>query len=272
MNRPIETSLAKGVLTVTFNRPEVRNAMSRAMATSLGETLVAAEKNDEVRAIVLRGRGGHFCAGGDIKDMAAARTQTFRPEDGEVDPIVALSETFGRMVESFARTPKPVVAVLQGAVMGGGFGISCVADVALAHRDARFRLSETSLGLIPAQIAPFLVERLGYSEAKRLAVTGARLDAREAQRVGLVHGVFDDDEALEAGLARTLDDILRCAPRATAETKRLLFRCRDEPPAGLVGYAAERFAAAARGDEGQEGMMAFVGKRTPAWAPGDGEA
>lgn len=264
----IETERAGGVLTLTFNRPEVRNAMSRAMATGLSETLREAETDDEVRAVVLRGKGGHFCAGGDIKDMAAARST--EAEEGELDPIVALSMDFGRMVEAFARFPKPVVVVLEGAVMGGGFGISCVADVALAHRSAKFRLSETSLGLIPAQIAPFLVERLGYSEAKRLAVTGARLDAAGALKAGLVHAVFDDDDALATGLKATLADILRCAPSATMETKRLLFRTRFEPPDALVGYAAERFAAAARGTEGQEGMMAFIQKRPAAWVPEEG--
>lgn len=264
----IETERAGGVLTLTFNRPEVRNAMSRAMATGLSKTLREAETDDEVRAVVLRGKGGHFCAGGDIKDMAAARST--EAEEGELDPIVALSMDFGRMVEAFARFPKPVVVVLEGAVMGGGFGISCVADVALAHRSAKFRLSETSLGLIPAQIAPFLVERLGYSEAKRLAVTGARLDAAGALKAGLVHAVFDDDDALATGLKATLADILRCAPSATMETKRLLFRTRFEPPDALVGYAAERFAAAARGTEGQEGMMAFIQKRPAAWVPEEG--
>ena len=265
----IETERTGGVLTITFNRPEVRNAMSRAMATSLRNTVSEAESDDDVRAVVLRGKGGHFCAGGDIKDMAAARGS--EAKEGEDDPIVALSQDFGRMVESFARFPKPVIVVLEGAVMGGGFGISCVADVALAHQSAKFRLSETSLGLIPAQIAPFLVERLGYSEAKRLAVTGARLDAAGALKAGLAHAVYEDDDALAAGLNATLADVLRCAPRATMETKRLLFRTRFEPPDAMVGYAAERFAAAARSAEGQEGMMAFIQKRPAAWVPEEGK-
>jgi len=261
----IETQRTAGVLTITFNRPEVRNAMSRAMASSLRETLTEATRDDDVRAVVLRGKGGHFCAGGDIKDMATARSAAV--VEGGDDPIVELSKDFGHMVEAFARFPKPVIVVLEGAVMGGGFGISCVADVALAHASAKFRLSETSLGLVPAQIAPFLVERLGYGEAKRLAVTGARLDAAAALRVGLVHAVFDDDDALAEGLRTILADVLRCAPRATMATKELLFRTRFEAPEALVDDAAESFARAARSDEGQEGMMAFIQKRPAAWAP-----
>ncbi|MEZ4442196.1 MAG: enoyl-CoA hydratase/isomerase family protein [Polyangiaceae bacterium] len=261
----LETTLEGGVLSVFLNRPAQRNAMSLTMVAELSETLKRAEGDPAVRVLVLRGRGGHFCAGGDIKDMAGARGG--EPGDG-VDPLVALSAAFGRVTEAFARCDKPVVAVLQGAVMGGGFGLSCVADVALADETARFGLPETSLGLLPAQIAPFLVERLGYAQAKRLAVTGARLDAKAAFAIGLVHEVVADEAALDAALDRTLEQILRCAPEATSATKRLLFRTRFERPEQLVDDAAVLFAKAARSEEGMEGMMAFVQKRAARWARG----
>ena len=250
-----------GVAHVTLNRPEARNAMSLAMVAELEAALAEAER-DGTRVVVLRGAGGHFCAGADLRDMAAARQ---REAAGEVDAIAEANARFGRLCAAFARTGLATVAVLEGAVMGGGLGLACVVDVALAGRGARFRLPETSLGVVPAQIAPFLVERLGPSQARRLAVTGGELDAEAALAVGLVHEVHDD-AAFDAALAATLAKILRCAPGAVAETKALMARARHEPAAALVDEAARVFARAARGPEGLEGMAAFLQKRAPGWA------
>ena len=150
--------------------------------------------------------------------------------------------------------------------MGGGFGLACVADVALAGESAVFRLPETSLGVVPAQIGPFLVERLGYAEAKRLAVTGGRLNAAEALALRLVHGVFAAD-ALDAAVARVLTDIQQCAPGAVAATKALIAKARFQPPAALVREAAAVFSAAALGPEGIEGTTAFLQKRKARWVP-----
>jgi isohexenylglutaconyl-CoA hydratase len=150
--------------------------------------------------------------------------------------------------------------------MGGGFGLACVADVAIAGETALFRLPETSIGVVPAQIAPFLVERLGYSEAKRLAVTGGRIDARTALALRLVHEVHESS-AVDAALARVLHELLQCAPGAVAATKALIAKARFTPPAALVQEAAGVFAHAATGAEGIEGAMAFVQKRKAKWAP-----
>lgn len=268
MGEHIRTALEGGVQTVTLARPEARNAMSRAMIEELLAALREAEASDDVRVLVLRGEGGHFCAGGDIKDMAKARMAPAELSGAQVDadPVAALNGMFGRIALAWARTPLPTVAVLEGAVMGGGFGVACTADVAIATTTADFRLPETSLGVIPAQIAPFLIERLGYSEAKRLAVTGARLDADAALKVGLVHHVCEPD-ALEDVLGATLRQILRCAPRATAETKRLLHTLYEGVTEAQIDHAARAFSEAARGDEAAEGMSAFIAKRKPSWAP-----
>ncbi len=252
-----------GVLHVTLNRPEARNAMSLAMVRELRAVLAEAEADGSTRVLVLRGAGGHFCAGGDLKDMAQARMQ---PAVAGHDPIAAVNAAFGELCVAYAATPLATVAVLEGTVMGGGFGLACVADVALADDSARFRLPETSLGVVPAQIAPFLVERLGYSEAKRLSVCGARLDATQALAVGLVHEVHNPDQ-VDTALARVLDDILRCAPGAIAATKQLLARARFAPAASLVQEAAAVFSRAVQGPEGLEGTTAFIQKRQPSWAP-----
>ena len=261
--RSITARNEAGVLHLTLNRPEVRNAMSLAMVDELGAALTTAEGDGSTRAIVLRGAGGHFCAGADLKDMAAARTQ---PANGG-DTVAYTNARFGWLCAAFARTPLAVVAVVEGTVMGGGFGLACAADVTLAHASASFRLPETSLGLVPAQIAPYLVERLGFAEAKRLAVTGGRLDARTALTLRLVHEVADDEAALTAALARVLDEILACAPGAVAATKRLIAQARLAPPESLIDDAAAAFSLAAQSAEGIEGTRAFLQKRRPAWAP-----
>ena len=144
--------------------------------------------------------------------------------------------------------------------------MSCVADVVLAGDTAQFRLPETSLGVVPAQVAPFLVERLGYSEAKRLAVTGARLDAQAALSLRLVHSVHASAD-LDAALTKVLKDILQCAPGALAATKALMAKARYTPAADLVQYAADVFARAVTGPEGVEGTTAFLQKLKPTWAP-----
>jgi isohexenylglutaconyl-CoA hydratase len=156
--------------------------------------------------------------------------------------------------------------VVQGTVMGGGFGLACVADVTLADDTVVFRLPETGLGLVPAQVGPFLVERLGYAEAKRLAVTGASVESQDALRLRLVHEVHDT-ESLDWAVQRVLADILRCAPGALAATKALLSKARLHSPASLVHEAAESFARAATGPEGQEGTTAFLQKRRASWVP-----
>ena len=256
-----------GVWTITLNRPEARNAMSMAMVRELRLVLAEAEATPGARALVLRGAGGHFCAGGDILDMAQARQRA--AADPGSDAMAASNAAFGELCVAYANTGLATIAVVQGTVMGGGFGLACVADVCLADSTAVFRLPETSLGVVPAQVGPFLVERIGYSEAKRLAVTGGRLDAQTALALRLVHEVHDNPAQLDAALSRVLHGILQCAPGAVAATKALLAKARFKAPADLVAEAAAVFSRAVLGDEGAEGTLAFVQKRKPSWAPGN---
>lgn len=255
----IEQRFEAGVLTLTFSRPEARNAMSRAMVRELQDALDVAEADRQVRVIVLRGAGGHFCAGGDINDMVAAR-------GAGKQAIADLSEAFGRLCAAYAQSSKAVVAVVEGSVMGGGFGLACVADVTLAGDSAVFGLPEVTLGIVPAQIAPFLVERLGYAEAKRLALTAARIDAQEALSLRLVHEVHPA-AALDTALQRVCNTFMRAAPGAIAASKALLRRTRLMPAQALIAEAAAVFAEAVHGDEGREGGTAFLEKRKPTWAP-----
>lgn len=263
MTQTIRVDVDQGVHHVILDRPERRNAMNRQMVGELTAALQRAEA-DEARLIVLRGAGGHFCAGGDVSDMTVARATS--GTDGEPDGIVALSAEFGHLALRWSRTVVPVLAVVEGAVMGGGFGLACTADVVLASTTTRFRLPETGLGVVPAQIAPFLVERLGYSEAKRLAVTGGEIDAATARSLGLVHDLAEPD-ALEHRLAEHVAQLLRGGPRATRATKALFHRLHPGVQESDIAHAAEVFAEAARGAEAMEGMAAFLTKRAPGWVP-----
>lgn len=253
-----------GVLTIWLNRPEVRNAMSLAMVGELTDVLGSAEADASVRVIVLRGTGGHFCAGGDIGDMAQAR---MRLASGEASAVAEVNATFGRLCLAYARSTLPIITVLEGSVMGGGFGLACVSDVTLALNNVAFRLPETSLGILPAQIAPFLVERIGYAEAKRLSITGGKVEAAEALQIRLVHEVHADEAALQTALKQLVLRIQSCAPGAIATTKSLLARTRFEAPQHLIDDAAALFSKAVLSDEGQEGTSAFMQKRKAAWVP-----
>ncbi|AGI25045.1 enoyl-CoA hydratase/isomerase [Pseudomonas sp. ATCC 13867] len=248
-----------GVLHVTLNRPDSRNAMSLAMVGELRAVLAAVRDDRAVRAIVLRGAGGHFCAGGDIKDMASARA-------AGPDAHAALNRAFGGLLEEAQAQPQVLVTVLEGAVLGGGFGLACVSDIAIAAVDAQFGLPETSLGILPAQIAPFVVKRIGLTQARRLALTAARFDGREALRLGLVHLCADTADSLGRQLAESLEQVRRCAPGANAATKALLLATESEALGPLLDAAAHQFAAAVTGAEGAEGTLAFVQKRKPNWA------
>jgi len=246
-----------GVLHITLNRSQSRNAMSLQMVTELRAVLADVAADQTVRALVFSGAGGHFSAGGDVKDMARA---------GATGGLQELNRAFGALLQEVEALPQVVIVVLQGAVLGGGLGLVCVSDIAIADHQAQFGLPETSLGLLPAQIAPFVVKRVGLTQARRLALTAARFDGVEAERLGLVHFVERDAQALAERLDEVLGQVLRCAPGANARTKALLLASLGQPLGPLLDQAAGWFAEAVSGEEGIEGTQAFVQKRKPRWA------
>ena len=241
-----------GVLHITLNRPDCRNAMSLEMVNELRAVL--AQLDGRTRAVVISGAGGHFCAGADVKDLVSAGNQ-----------LAALNRAFGTLLQAVEALPQVVIVVLQAAVLGGGFGLACVSDIAITDHKAQFGLPETSLGVLPAQIAPFVVKRIGLTHARRLALTAARFDGVEAQRLGVVHFTEYDPQALAQRLDEVLGDVLRCAQGANARTKALLLASVEQPLGPLLDQAAQWFAEAVTGEEGIEGTQAFVHKRKPSW-------
>jgi isohexenylglutaconyl-CoA hydratase len=252
------------VLRLWLNRPEMRNALSAQMSAEIIATFEAIRDNRDIRVVVMRGSGGTFCAGGDIRNMQASGAA---PPPGAPDPLREGNRRFGTMMQMVNTAPQAVIIAVEGFAMGGGFGLACVGDITIATADATFAMSETTLGIVPAAISPFVVQRIGLTAARRFGVSGARLDGRQAQAIGIAHDVAADATALEPAVTSSINLILRCAPGAVAETKKLMHRAAAETDmTALLDYAATSFTTAVRSAEGREGTLAFVEKRKPAWA------
>jgi enoyl-CoA hydratase/carnithine racemase len=236
------------LLRVTLARPERRNAFDAELIAELTEAFGAV--GDDVRAVLLAGDGPSFCAGADVEWQRASIDLSF---DENVDDALRLY----RMLAAVDGCPAPLVARVQGYALGGGSGLVACADVVVAAPDATFGFSEVRLGIIPAVISPFVFARIGAGAARPLFVTGERFDADTALRIGLVDEVAED---LDAAVDRQLAAILRSGPQATRAAKRLT-RERPVEPQELAQLAARLRA----GDEGQEGLRAFLEKRPASW-------
>jgi methylglutaconyl-CoA hydratase len=234
------------VLRVTLSRPDRRNAFDAALIAALAEAFAEV---GEARAVVLTGEGESFCAGADVEWQRSSIELSY-------DENVADYRRLYRMLQSIYRCPAPVVGRIQGYALGGGSGLVCCTDVAIAAPDAVFGFSAVRLGIIPAVISPMVLARIGPAAARRYALTGERIDAETALRIGLVHEVADD---LDAAVGRVVSDILAGGPIAVREAKRLVLEPGDEED--LLARAAERRTS----EEGQGGLRAFLEKRTPAW-------
>ncbi len=251
-----------GVLRIWLNRPDAKNSLNNEMVGELHAVLDAVRDDRGVRALVLRGKGGIFCAGADLK---ATRSESQEGGAGH-DEVARGNREFGDLLIKLNEQPQVVVMLVEGAAIGGGLGLSCVADVTIVARDTKFRLSETSLGIPPAQIAPFVTERIGLTQARRLMLTGARFKGEEALELGIGHFLVADAGDLERRCDAVLTDIIQCAPGANAVTKRIVFESTRQPRAAALDFAARGFADCMLGDEGREGIAAFVERRKPRWA------
>lgn len=230
--------------------------------TKLFESLPAER---DIRAVVIRGTNGTFCAGGDIRDMRALETRV--DDQGKRNQAIQLNQAFGRLLALINENRVPVITVVEGAAVGGGMGLSCASDITLASVDCWFRMPEVTLGLPPAQIIPYVVQRVGLSHARRLCLAACRIAGREAAGIGLVHELFDNRDQLESGLSVLLDSLKASAPVATASTKRLLFKSLHIPTRQFIDEAGEAWANAVFSDEGREGLSAIMERRPPNWCP-----
>ncbi len=250
----------QSVVFATFNRPQAKNALNAEIVDALFALCDQLAGDVNARALVLRGAGGSFCAGGDIKEFAG-QLMAPDPAPGTRDPVEISNRRFGDLLLKLDVLPQAVISVVEGAAFGGAMGFIAVSDVAIAAPDAKFSLSETTLGLVPAQIGPFVVRKIGLFNARRLALTGRRFGAEEAVRAGFVDEIAAD---VEAALIETLRAVGRCEPAANAATKRVFNAAARGVDPSELDAAASEFARCLRG-AGRRGAAAFAQKQAPDW-------
>jgi methylglutaconyl-CoA hydratase len=251
---------ARGVATLTLNRPQVHNALDDRLIDALDDAADTMARDGNVRVVVLTGAGPTFCAGGDIRWFK-------RSSEGTRADRLRESGRLATMLRRLNDLPKPLIGRINGPAYGGGVGMVSVCDVAVSVRSARFGLTEVRLGLVPANISPYVVRRIGSANARRTMLSGALFDSGRAQRLGLVDDVVPDgslDESVEAEVA----ELLQAAPGAVAATKRLIAFVDGHDLDDCMIHTADRLADAWETPEGETGVACFLAKRPPPWRGG----
>ncbi|WP_205694472.1 enoyl-CoA hydratase-related protein [Crenobacter cavernae] len=258
MDDVIEVSATPPLATLWLNRPEKHNAFDDKLIAALSDALDELAARDDVRVLMLAGRGPSFCAGGDLAWMQ--KSVAYSEEENLAD-----ARALAQMMHKLYRFPKPVIGLAHGAVFGGGVGLAACCDVVVASQTARFCLSETRLGLIPSVIAPYVLEKIGSSAARRYFLGAEAFSAGVAQELGLVHEVVDELEVEETA-TRLAELFARNGPSAMREAKALIRDAANRPiDDALREDTARRIARIRVGEEGQEGLAAFLEKRAPRW-------
>jgi methylglutaconyl-CoA hydratase len=242
---------------VTLNRPDVRNAFNEHVIAELAAWAAAAHEDAGLRVVVLAGAGKVFSAGADAAWMA--RMATYTHEENLRDATAGAA-----MFLAINTVPAIVIGRIHGAALGGGSGLAAVCDIVVAEASAVFGFTETKLGILPAMISPYVLQKIGASAARELFLTGRRFDAARARAIGLVHDVVPAG-GLDAAIATYVTESLSASPTAVARAKALIPRVLGRPPAEVMAITAEAIAAQRVSPEGQEGLAAFLQKRTPTW-------
>ena len=249
-----------GSVWITLNRPQIHNAFDDQLIAELTAELIRLSEDPGVRAVVLTGSGNSFSAGADLNWMR--RTADY----GEAENL-ADARALAKLMSTLNELPKPTVARVNGAALGGGTGLVACCDIVVASVEAVFGTTEVRLGLIPAVIGPYVVAAIGVRQARRLMLTGERIGAAEAARIGLVHEVVEVDQ-LDGAIGTILRDLLRGGPGALTAAKRLIRDLAGRPIGpDLIDGTAERIAALRATAEAREGVAAFLGKRPASWLP-----
>jgi methylglutaconyl-CoA hydratase len=252
------------VARVTLARPEAHNAFDASLIAELRTTfsILAREPAPDLRAVVLAGDGPSFSAGADIAWMRAA--MKLDVEGNEQDAMV-MADTF----ELIDTCPAPVIARVHGAALGGGAGLCAVSDLVIAESGTRFGFTETRLGILPAVISPFVIAKIGESNARALFPGGRRFDATRAARIGLVHEIVEGSDALDAAVESAVADLLAAGPTAARAAKAIVREVRGLGHGSTKWHTARLIARQRVSAEAQEGFAAFSEKRKPSWMPPD---
>lgn len=255
----LRTERDGAVLHVVLNRPDVHDAFDDHSVRDLTRAFRTAAEDDGVRVVLLRSTGKHFSAGADVNWLRKA---------GEYDDLenVADAERLHDMLAAIATCPKPVVGRIQGAALGGGCGLTAAVDIAIASERALFGFSEVRLGIAPATISPFVLRKVHAGQALALFLTGERFGAERARELGLVQRVVDEEE-LDDAVTETIDALLQGSPVAQARIKKLVEQTRNRDFEGAREFTTRAIADLRAGEEGQEGLSAFLEKRPAAWVP-----
>ena len=249
---------ANGIATITLNRPEVHNAFNEQVIGDLTDLCRRAGEDKNVRAVVLRGNGKSFCAGGDLNWMRKSADYTHQEN---VDDAMRL----GRLLKTLNLLPKPTIALVHGNVFGGGVGLTACCDIAIAEEGTQFCLSEVRIGLIPSIIAPYVINAMGERMARRYFMTAERFDAETAHRIGFVHEVAPAG-GLDAAADKIIKALLEGAPGAQARGKKLMMELIGRPiDDEIIKLTVTQIAEARASEEGKEGLSAFLNKTEPAW-------
>ncbi|UYN97508.1 MAG: enoyl-CoA hydratase/isomerase family protein [Enhydrobacter sp.] len=251
------------VARLTLNRPDRRNALTHRMMLELEDAFGRIRDDRECRALVLRGAGGHFCAGGDLDAMASMPP---RPANEADDPLISAYRQFGDALLALNNLPQATVAVVEGSAVGGGFGMACCSDVVILHSSARFGLPEPKVGFIPSQVIPFTVRRLGEGPVRDLAVTGRLLTAEDALSLGVGRYLCRSSEEIETVLSDLLHDIVKMEPSALATVKRLVLSCAGQGDRAVLDDAARSLVELLRRPQAAVGIEAFKAKKSPPWS------
>jgi methylglutaconyl-CoA hydratase len=253
----ISYTLKDRVAIVILDRPEVHNAFNEVMIVELTEIFQKISEDDSVRVVVLTGNGKSFSAGADLNWMKKMINYSY---EQNLEDSLKLAELFYLMYS----LPKPIIARVNGAAIGGGAGLVAVCDIAIAAENAKFSLSEVKLGLVPACISPYVIRKVGEGRCREFFLTGERLTAKRALESGLVNRVVPSEE-LDQAVQETVDQLISSGPKAMAMCKELLKNVPGMDFEKAKTYTADMIASMRIGDEGQEGMNAFLEKRKPKW-------
>jgi len=249
-------------LLLTLDAAATRNALNDGMVSELLQAIAGAEAKPQLRALLIRGAGGTFCSGGDFGQFRELMA-TPAPAQGN-DPIAGFNRAFGTLLGRLKNAPVATIAVVEGAAMGGGVGLAASCDFVLAEAGARFAMPEVTLGLPPAQIAPFVAARIGDGPALRLMLTGSRIDAGQALACGLADEVLSAAE-LDTRVADLLAALNRAEPAALRATKAIVRQRQSASLPATLDFAATLFARSLRSGTAGEGLAALAAKRPPAW-------
>ncbi|MCM0606504.1 MAG: enoyl-CoA hydratase/isomerase family protein [Xanthomonadaceae bacterium] len=261
--KTLETTLSpNGVLTVKLNRPDIRNAFNAVMIDELHQVFGKDAENKKVKIVVFRGEGSNFCAGGDLAWMKNSSKLTVKQNLVETRHLSDMFRTINECT-------KPIIGAVHGAAIGGGVGLVSVCDYVIATTDTTFSLSEVRLGIVPACIGPFVVAKIGASHARALFISAERFQSPKAFEIGLIHEIAKDSMALDIAVERVTSNMLKAGPRAMSIAKQLVLDLtwpeRRVKIKNCYEYVSKTLSELRVTPEAQEGLKAFLEKRTPVW-------